>query len=65
MKMRPDIIVKAIIGAVVPTVLGEVFRRTRPVSVPIERMVDSTDWDREYEELLNETEKKSAKRARK
>ena len=58
-------VVKALIGAAVPSILGEIFRRTRPKEPVIENMADRIDWDAEYKELMKEARKKGSRKPHK
>lgn len=58
-------VVKALIGATIPSILSEIFRRTRPKKPVMEDLVDAIDWDEEYRKLMKETRKKESKTRRK
>lgn len=58
-------IIKALIGAAVPSVLSEIFRRTRPKKPVMEDLVDAIDWDEEYRKLMKEARKKESRKQRK
>lgn len=66
MKWKVEI-AKAFIGAIIPTVLGTVLKRKKPVAEKkqpivlnlypdngVADLIDNVDWDAEYEKLLEE-----------